>query len=161
MMSQSQVLRGLFVPKKWMVRMAALTAAATHNLFAAESTTGRGAGLPSDPLATTSLVQLMAGLILVLALIGVSAWLLRRFNRFQSAAGGQMKILGGLSMGTRERVVLLQVGKQQLLLGVAPGRVQTLHVLEDPVQVSPVGGAEGSGGFAQRLQTAMRQRSGS
>lgn len=157
-MRQSQVLRGLFVPRKWIMHLVALITASAHSLHAAESTTGRGAGLPSDSLATTSLVQLMAGLILVLALIGVSAWVLRRFNRFQSAAGGQMKILGGLSMGTRERVVLVQVGKQQLLLGVAPGRVQTLHVLEEQLEETPLGGVHQGGGFAQRLQAAMRQR---
>lgn len=157
MVSQSQVLRGPFAPKKGMASVAtALLVSVTGPLHAAETVAGRGAGLPTDPMAAANLVQLVIGLILVLGLIGVSTWLLRRFNRFQAAAGGQMKILGGLSMGTRERVVLVQVGKQQLLLGVAPGRVQTLHVLDEPVSMT----AERSpGGFAQRLHAAMRQRS--
>lgn len=111
--------------------------------------------MPANPMAASSLAQLLLGLLLVLALIGVSAWLLRRFNRYQSAAGRDLRILGGLSMGTRERVVLIQVGKQQLLLGVAPGRVQTLHVLADPVSEDI--GSNTGGGFAERLQSVMRR----
>ena len=53
-------------------------------------------------------------------------------------------------MGTRERVVLLQVGDKQLLVGVAPGSIKTLHVLETPL----VDGNEvvaGGSGFAKQL----------
>jgi flagellar protein FliO/FliZ len=73
-------------------------------------------------------------MLLVLGLIVAIAWVLKRSARFQTAAGGGLRILGGLSMGTRERVVLLQVGETQLLVGVAPGRVQTLHVLDKPLE---------------------------
>jgi flagellar biogenesis protein FliO len=31
------------------------------------------------------------------------------------------------------------VGTQQLLIGVAPGRVTTLHVLDEPVSITPPG----------------------
>ncbi|MDH5765670.1 MAG: flagellar biosynthetic protein FliO, partial [Gammaproteobacteria bacterium] len=44
-----------------------------------------------------------------------------------------MKILGGLSLGTRERAVLVQVDNQRLLLGVAPGRVSILQNLSSQV----------------------------
>jgi len=86
-----------------------------------------------DPLGAASLLQLTFGLLVVLAVIVGSAWLLRRYGRLQSGVAGALRVIGGLSMGPRERVVLIQVGKQQLLLGVAPGRVQMLHVLDEPV----------------------------
>lgn len=86
-----------------------------------------------DPLSMSSLWQLTLGMMLVLGLILAIAWLLKRTGRFQAAAGGGLRILGGLSMGSRERVILLQVGSTQLLVGVAPGRVQTLHVLGQPL----------------------------
>ena len=87
-----------------------------------------------DPVNMTSLWQLTLGMVLVLGLIIAIAWLLKRSGRFQMAAGGGLRLLGGLSMGARERVVLLQVGETQLLVGVAPGRVQTLHVLDKPLE---------------------------
>ena len=91
-------------------------------------------GQAQDVMAVTSLWQLTLGLLLVLALIAAVAWVLKRSGRFQTTAGGGLRILGGLSMGPRERVVLLQVGDTQLLVGVAPGRVQTLHVLNEPLE---------------------------
>ena len=56
-------------------------------------------------------------------------------------------------MGARERVVLIQVGKQQMLLGVAPGRVQTLHVLDEPLTGERSEDSDGS--FAQNLRMAL------
>jgi flagellar protein FliO/FliZ len=102
-----------------------------------------------DPMAMTSLWQLTLGLLVVLGLIIVIAWLLKRTGRFQMAAGGGLRILGGLSMGSRERVVLIQAGNTQLLLGVAPGRVQTLHVLDQPLVESAQ--SVSASGFADQL----------
>ena len=118
-----------------------------------------GAGKPAagsalssaaDPISMASLWQLTLGMLLVLALIVGLAWLLKRTGRFQMAAGGGLRILGGLSMGARERVVLLQVGETQLLVGVAPGRVQTLHVLEQPLPVAARAVHNGAA-FAEQL----------
>ena len=121
----------------------------------------------SPGVSSGNLVQVTLGLLLVLALIVGIAWLLRRYGRLQSAASGSLKILGGLSIGPRERVVLLQVGDTQLLVGVAPGRVQMLHVLDEPLSTSEisqpsglVGGISGNDvrSFAERLSTAIKQR---
>jgi len=109
-----------------------------------------------EPMAMSGLVQLTLGLLAVLAAIALVAWLMRRVGRFQSGLGGAMKIVGGLSMGARERVVLIQVGDTQLLLGVAPGRVQTLHVLPEPI-AGVSSGAE-PGRFAEKLRTVLEKR---
>jgi len=111
-------------------------------------------GNAQDPLAMTSLWQLTLGMLLVLGLIVAIAWLLKRSGRFQMAAGGGLRILGGLSMGTRERVVLLQVGETQLLVGVAPGRLQTLHVLDKPLE-SMHDTASAVPGFADQLSRVL------
>jgi flagellar protein FliO/FliZ len=109
-----------------------------------------------DPMAMSSLWQLTLGMLVVLGLIVVIAWLLKRSGRFQVAAGGGLRILGGLSMGARERVVLMQVGETQLLLGVAPGRVQTLHVLEQPLAAGQSANRV-TGGFADQLGRMLKK----
>lgn len=109
-----------------------------------------------DPLAMTSLWQLTLGMLMVLGLIVGIAWLLKRTGRFQLAAGGGLRILGGLSMGARERVVLLQVGDTQLLVGVAPGRVQTLHVLDRPLHSARDDAVTGRG-FAEQLGRFLKK----
>ncbi|HKJ76808.1 MAG TPA: flagellar biosynthetic protein FliO, partial [Gammaproteobacteria bacterium] len=104
------------------------------------------------PADVGSIAQVMVALLVVLALILGMAWLLRRVGGIQRGGSGAIRVLGGMSMGQRERVVLVQVGETQLLLGVAPGRVQTLHVLDKPVDVSGPGAGES---FSQRLSQAL------
>ncbi len=110
-----------------------------------------------DPLSMNSLWQLTLGMVLVLGLILIIAWLLKRTGRFQAAAGGGLRILGGLSMGSRERVILMQVGATQLLVGVAPGRIQTLHVLEQPVDTAPQSGGGAGKAFADQLDKLLNR----
>ena len=117
-------------------------------------TTARTAAEAASPLALSSLLQLTLGMLVVLGLIIGIAWLLKRTGRFQVAAGGGLRILGGLSMGTRERVVLLQVGETQLLLGVAPGSVKTLHILDKPLEQTHPSAAKGAG-FTGQLSSLL------
>jgi len=70
------------------------------------------------------------GLILVLGVFFMCVWMVRKAGGLTSTTAGQMRVLGGLSLGAKERVVLLQLGNKQLLLGVSPGRVEALHTLE-------------------------------
>jgi len=104
----------------------------------------------------SALVRLTLGLAaVVLAILGLG-WLLRRTGAgVAGGVSGQLRLLGGLSVGNRERVVLVQVGERQLLLGVAPGRVQTLHVLEE--NLAPARGEPAGEDFATRLRGLMGQ----
>jgi flagellar protein FliO/FliZ len=114
-----------------------------------------GAG---DPVLSGDVLQIFLGLIVVVLLIGASAWFAQRFGRVHVVAG-KLRVLGGMSVGARERVVLVQVGETQLVLGVSPGRVQTLHVLERPLQVESAEDPEASV-FAQRLASLIKRRLG-
>ncbi len=96
------------------------------------------------------LTQVTLALIAVLAVIMGLAWLMRRLGHFPGIANNSLRILGGVSLGGRERVVLIQVGEQQLLLGVAPGRVQTLHVLTAPLS------SQSPNEFAANLKQFLR-----
>lgn len=117
---------------------------------------GGAQGFAGQPLGAGYLVQFSLGLLAVLAAVVALAWLLKRVGHLQGGAAGAVKTLGALSLGPRERVVLIQVGKEQLLVGVAPGQVRTLHVLDHPVELSPASGREmGPGVFSRRLAAAL------
>lgn len=133
--------------------MATSNAIAAELADKAEKVTGR---VNVEPLAGGSMAQVALGLLFVLSLIIGMAWLLKRVGGFSVAGNGALKILGGLSMGSRERVVLMQVGEEQILIGVSPGRIQTLHVLNKPVRVDDKKTSEP--GFAERLSEALARR---
>ena len=119
----------------------------------------RSPALSGDSLNSGYLVQLVVGLLFVLLCIVVLAWLAKRVNRFHTSSDGSLQVLGGISMGARERVVLVQVGGTQLLLGVAPGRINMLHQLEEPLERgSGAGGRTDmpiARGFADKLNSAL------
>lgn len=103
------------------------------------------------------LLRLAVGLVIVLAALGGLAWLLRRLGGAGLGRSGPVRVLGSAPVGQRERVLLVEVGDQQLLVGVAPGNVRTLHVLDEPVaEAEP--SADGSGGaFARHLRSALQR----
>lgn len=102
----------------------------------------------SEPprLLAEGLGETAIGLVIVLGLIGALAWGLRRFGRVPLGGRGAVQVLGGVSLGSRERAVLLSVQGTRLLVGVAPGQVRTLHVL----------GEAPEDGFAGQLDQAKR-----
>jgi flagellar protein FliO/FliZ len=104
-------------------------ASAAEQPFAApESVTGA-------PSAAGGLAQVTLSLMLVLAAVFAAAWVVRRLRNFGRPGAGAINIIADVALGTKERAVLIQVGAQQLLIGVAPGRVNTLHVLVEPVRI--------------------------
>ena len=120
------------------------------------SVVNTASAIGSDPMSSGYLLQLIIGLIVVVICILVLAWIAKRVNGLQSSTDGMLKILGGISMGSRERVVLLQVGEQQLLLGVSPGRINTLHVLDGNIENENLNSDSISGGsFSEKLKDKL------
>lgn len=102
--------------------------------------------------------QLVVGMLIVLLCIVVLAWFAKRFQGLQSSTNGDMQVLGGLSLGSRERIVLVQVGTEQILLGVAPGRVNRLCELTDPVSTRSNTSIPAKESFAEKLVAAISRR---
>lgn len=112
--------------------------------------------LHTEPMSGGYLVQLVTGLFIVLLCIVVLAWAAKKLNRFRFVPDNSLKIIGGLNLGARERVVLMQVGKEQLLIGVSPGRINTLHKLDTPLETTrPEAGNTAESSFSNKLKTAM------
>lgn len=75
----------------------------------------------------------LLGLLAVVGLIFALAWLLRRVGVAGAYGGQAIKVLAAVNVGSREKVLLVDVGGKQLLLGVAPGRVSSLCEFAQPV----------------------------
>jgi len=96
----------------------------------------------SLPVAGTSIGGVLLSLVLVLALIVGLAWALRRLQSLRGGGLHAMQVVAQLPLGPRERVVLIQVGERQALVGVAPGGVTSLQLLEGSVMPVDAGAAK-------------------
>ena len=106
----------------------------------AESTsTSRLASESVEPMsvfstgAATAVGQTLFWLLVVIGLILLLAFLAKRVGGIQLQNAGAIKILSMMPVGNKERIALIHVGNKQLLIGIAPGRVNTLLVLEEPI----------------------------
>ncbi len=106
---------------------------------------------------SSQLLQLVFGLLLVIGLIFLLAWVVRRVQQRLPVKGSQQAIslLASQALGPRDRLLLVQVGKEQILLGLTPGTIVPLHVLQEPVEVSAANNPLSSA-FAQRLAKALK-----
>ena len=108
-----------------------------------------------EPFTMEAVTQLVLGLLLVVGVILLLSWLLRRFTGFMPVTKN-MQVLGVLPLSAREKAMLVKVGDKQILLGVAPGRVSHLHTFDEPV----VNDDQVSVSFAEKLSDVIQQNKG-
>jgi flagellar biosynthetic protein FliO len=82
------------------------------------------------PGSTGGLVRVTVALIVVLGAVLLAAWFARRVRGLTAVSSPNLQLLAQLSLGARERAVLLRVGEREVLVGVSPGNVRTLYVLD-------------------------------
>lgn len=116
--------------------------------------------LAAEPAASMSstdmgaqLSKLLLGLLLVVGLIFLLAWLLRRVQQINPRGTQAIKLVSSQALGPRERLVLVQVGSEQVLIGLSAGRITPLHVLKEPVHLPDSEPANPE--FAQRLMELL------
>ncbi len=110
---------------------------------------------PAPVITGASPWSLLLGLLFLLLLVVGGWWLTRRMAGLQPVSGRALRVVASAMVGPRERVVLLDVGGEQLLLGVAPGQVTLLKPLEQPL---PIDG--GGDDFAARLRQLLQPGAG-
>ena len=96
---------------------------------------GAAASLPTG--SASGIGQVTVALLLVLAAVFAAGWLVRRLRGFAGGGAGAIDIVAQVALGARERAVVIRVGTTQLVLGVAPGRVNLLHVLPEGTELAP------------------------
>jgi flagellar protein FliO/FliZ len=117
-----------------------------------------GMASPASPLSVGSLAQLTLSLVAIVALIFAISWLLKRFKVALPRGSGDMAVLDQVSIGPRERIALVRVGDQQVLVGIGAGGIVPLAPLANPISLSS--GAR-TPPFAERLRDMMKRPGGS
>ena len=109
------------------------------------SSLGAGAVVGPREIINTGL-----SLLLIVAAIMALAWVYTRLQGGRARNGGVIRIVAAQPLGAKERVMLVDVAGQHLLIGVTASQIRTLHVLDEPVQASAP--AAESSGFAEKLR---------
>jgi len=91
--------------------------------------------LSANPIDVTSIFQVLTALFIVIIVIFALAWVFKKYGANYGATGSTMKVVSAISLGGKEKAVVLQVGDEQLVIGVSPGYVKKLHVLEKPINI--------------------------
>jgi flagellar protein FliO/FliZ len=116
-----------------------------------------GLAQPASPLSVGSLSQLTLSLIAIVALILAISWALKRLKVAGPRGSGDIAVIGELSVGPRERIVLIRVGDSQVLVGIGASGVVPLTPLAAPIVLKDGGPAPA---FADRLRELMKRPGG-
>jgi len=82
---------------------------------------------PDSAVSSGNFLQVILSLLLVLVVIAIVAWVLKRIALPHNVSGKLLKVVSGVAVGQRERIVLVEVNDTWLIVGVAPGHVTALH----------------------------------
>ena len=124
-------------------------------LLAAAQTARPAYTPPTAAVSSGSILQVVFSLLLVLAAVVLVAWLLKRINMPQHGASNLLKVISGVAVGQRERIVLVEVNDTWLVVGVAPGQVRTLHSM--PKASLPLPHVETPPGMDGKFQGWLKQ----
>ncbi len=100
------------------------------------------------------------GLIVILLMIFSLAWFMKKIGYSSMTGQGQLKIIASLNLGQKEKIALIQVGKQQLLVGMTATQINTLHVLDEVLDETEIkqSGSTGNGAFASKFSELLKHK---
>ncbi len=98
-------------------------------------------------LATT-----LGSLVLVIGVILLLAWLLKRMKLPALGQQKGLRIVSQLPVGPKERISVIQVGDEQFLVGITSQSIQTLAKLEKPLNEQELAGSAFANQFSQLMK---------
>jgi flagellar protein FliO/FliZ len=121
--------------------------------------TAWGSDAANQGIPAGTYLQATLALILIIGLLFGTAWLARKLSGGKGFGQGGMKIIGGVALGPRERIVLVEVGDTWLVIGIVPGQIRTLHQLPKgtTVDLDPAAGNT-EAPFAQWLKSIKERQ---
>lgn len=80
-------------------------------------------------------LSMITSLLMVLVLIIASAWVLKKFTMVNRSVSG-MKVISSLPLGHKEKLIVVEVGEKQLLLGVSAQSINLIKELDEPLEIN-------------------------
>ncbi len=111
-----------------------------------------------EPLSAGNAMNVFSSLMLVLVVLIAVVWLMKRFQVARPGTSGAITLISQMPVGAREKVVLLRIGEENILVGSSPAGVNRLHSWQS--DDAPVGSETTTAGksFGAALQTVIANR---
>ena len=124
-----------------------------------------GAPMTMAPAASAgSLLQTILALVFVLALLIGLAWFMKRYGPKTLGGNNKMRIVSSLNLGGRERIVLVEVADQWIVVGASPGRINALATLPrqegELSQLATAQNGPAAANFSEWLKQTIEKRNG-
>jgi flagellar protein FliO/FliZ len=103
-------------------------------------------------------IQVLMILIIVLGLMVAAAWLLKKFNATGATSGGAIKIIGGVAIGSRERIMVVEVADQWIVIGVTASNISALATMPKQEATLLPEDQTPSNSFSSRLKQFIEKR---
>ncbi len=110
----------------------------------------------NDIISGSDFASWAIGLLVVLIIFAICVWAIKQLQSATQISGNRLHVVDGLSLGMREKLVLVQAGKKQLILGVTPSRIEMLHVLEGEDCLNKITFEPAENSFAAKLKQVMK-----
>lgn len=81
----------------------------------------------SNEISASVYLQAFLSLIFILGILFFATWILRKVSGGRGFGSQKIKVIGGVALSPREKIVLLQIADECLVIGVVPGQIRTLH----------------------------------
>ncbi|PCJ49984.1 MAG: hypothetical protein COA74_04135 [Gammaproteobacteria bacterium] len=115
-----------------------------------------GRTLKESPIDSEAFITMFVGLIAVIGLIFLVAVLSRKMKLMHAfTTGYQIKNLASLALTNREKVCLIEIGGKQVLLGIAPGRVNQLYVFDELIDIDSDNSSQQNNVFSKHFKKAL------
>ena len=118
------------------MKLRTLSTAAVWALLVPVLTPAAVAAEASAPSTGAGFAQMLLGLAAVVALILGLGWVLRQTQAGSLRASRILSVVASHAVGTRERVVVIEIEGSWMVLGVAPGHVSRLARLPKPAHAT-------------------------
>lgn len=113
-----------------------------------------------NPMSFSYVMQILISFLVVIGFILFIAWFMKRTGRLGYGSGQIIKIKSSISLGMREKILIIEVANENIVVGVAPGQIRTLHVLANGVETEHQENIKvnsGNRGFKQLIDKFSKQ----
>ena len=95
--------------------------------------TAMAAQKATSAISSGQLLQVVIVTFLFVLVIVAISFFLKKMNFSSRSKSAAVRVVTSVPIGVKQRISLIEIGGRQILLGITPGQINTLHVFDQPI----------------------------